>query len=95
MDTIGVHMALYRMLSELLESHTQTHSNFPGPMDAGFVEASRLFWRSRQRGAVAGEYPSFLACLAHEEEEDRHAAWKGGRLPAEESSLSCLASPLL
>lgn len=33
MATIGVHMALYRMLSELLESHTsRPHSNFPGPM---------------------------------------------------------------
>jgi hypothetical protein len=56
MTMIGVHMALYRMLSELLESHTVDPIAIShGQWHAGSVEASRLFWRSRQRGAVAGE----------------------------------------
>jgi len=69
-------VALYLELSELLESHTcRPHSNFPEPMARrGLSRRPGFFWRSRQRGVVAGEFPLVLACLAHEQEAEGKGA---------------------
>jgi hypothetical protein len=53
-------------------------------MARGVCRGVQAFSGGVERGAVAGEYPSVLACLALEEEEDCEAAWKGERLPTEE-----------
>jgi hypothetical protein len=42
---------------------------------------------------LPGSIRRFLACLAHEEEEDRHAAWKGKEGGCQQKSRLFLASP--
>ena len=83
MVTIGVLVALYRMLSELLESHTsRPHSNFPEPMAAGSVEASRLFFGGVASVVVLlpGSIRGFGLLSTRRR---RGSAWIGGQLPAE------------